>query len=308
MPTKAEVLFESLQEPSALMSLIGKAEDTDLDCKQWRGDEDGKRLMLAKAVCGFANGDGGIVLLGMRADTRGDEPDLIKETAFFPAPEEVKAKALAIVQADIEPLVQGIRASAVVMDGAGNGVVAILVPSSDGLPHRSKRDWKFHLRSGSSTQNMPLTVLADRFGRRPHSVLTVSVSEPTYRVNPGMSDGSWRSFDMYVSNSGKGVARFPALFLQPSTRLQRNAYGIPLWAEEGTGSMGLSYRGGPKDVIYPDEVRKVITLYHRACNLESGIADFDELRIACKAVCLDSPTTDSEVIVEGASAVDVRRS
>ena len=302
MPTAPDVLYDRLQDPAEVAALFGTAEDTILDCKQWLGDEKGKRSMLAKAVSGFANGDGGVIVLGLVADSHGkDDPDLIKGAAYVQAPHEVKAKVMSFLQSDVEPLIQGLRVDVVPMETNGAGVVLVLVPSQDGLPVRSKQDWKFYLRSGSSTQNMPMTVLADRFGRRPNSLLEVSLSEVRYGETPGFSEGGWRSFDLCVTNMGRGVARFPALFVKPSTHLQRHTYGMPLWSEEGDGTW-MSYRGTPKDVIYPGESRKVVTLYQRDRRQEGGVFDFDRLVLTCKTVCLDSPELIEDLILEADSS------
>src|SRR5215831_8596418 len=80
MPNIAGQLFESLSSPAAIHALIGKTEDLHLDCKVWPFKDDDAQKMIAKAACGFANADGGVIVVGLRAKAAPskDEPDQIQ--------------------------------------------------------------------------------------------------------------------------------------------------------------------------------------------------------------------------------------
>jgi predicted HTH transcriptional regulator len=80
MSLRAEKLFDQLQHPGAIEALIGTSEDADFDCKIWRGAGDAK-ASISKAACGFANATGGVIVIGMKAQGRGKEPDLVTEAA-----------------------------------------------------------------------------------------------------------------------------------------------------------------------------------------------------------------------------------
>lgn len=299
MPTAPEALFDSLHSTENVRALTGTSEDSILDCKQWLGDEKSKRLMIAKAVSGFANGDGGVVVVGLIAESRGkDDPDLIKGPAYVAAPEEVKAKILSYIQADVEPMIQSLKIAVVRMESDNCGVVIVLVPSQDGLPVRSKQDWKFYLRSGSSTQNMPLTVLADRFGRRPHAELRASFSEPRIESLPGAGVRWARVVDLYVENTGRGLARFPVLLLYRDSNFVpfKHPYGgAPehLWPLSNADVSWMSFRGGAEAVVYPGEKLRICRVDQATYTEPGASPKFAQAFLHIGAMCEGAPVVEN---------------
>ena len=55
--------FQQLQDVAGIQSLIGQTEDLHLDCKEWPVRDDDAQRTLAKAVSGFANADGGCLVI-----------------------------------------------------------------------------------------------------------------------------------------------------------------------------------------------------------------------------------------------------
>jgi predicted HTH transcriptional regulator len=170
MPTRAEALYGSLQNASAIKGLINETEDAHLDCKEWPSKDEEAQKMLAKAVCGLANAEGGVLVIGMKAESRPkDEPDVISAPAPVHDVAMVKSRVLNLVGNLVEPGVAGVNAKEV-RDGKGAkaGFVVVLVPPSDGPPHRSRKDWKFYQRIGSGTFPMEYFQIEEKFSRRPH--------------------------------------------------------------------------------------------------------------------------------------------
>ena len=54
-----EELVKLLQSVAEIKALTGTTEDLHLDCKIWPPNDAQK--VLAKALCGFANSDGGVI-------------------------------------------------------------------------------------------------------------------------------------------------------------------------------------------------------------------------------------------------------
>ena len=68
--------------------------------------------------------------------------------------------------------------------GSESGFVIVLVPSTDGPPCRSRKDWKFYQRISSGTYPMEYFQIADLFGKRQRPVLELHLVERG-------AEGSW---------------------------------------------------------------------------------------------------------------------
>jgi len=272
MAGRAEDLYRQLQSAEAVLKLIGEPEDAHLDCKEWPVKEDDAQKMLAKAVCGMANADGGVLIIGMKAPSaRGDEPDVI--TGAVPVSDRslVRSKVLDLVGKIVEPGIVGLLVNEVPdTPGQASGFVIVYVPKNEGSPHRSRKDWKFYQRIGSSTLPMEYWQIEDAFGKRPHPKLGVTISEAPigedlYR--PLII----RGLTLTVTNEGRGIARFPALILQrPLYFAPPFGLGIPpsKWPFVPTNDKLFSYRGGADNVIYPGESIDVAGLFQNGVGIE----------------------------------------
>ena len=80
-----ELLFQRLHDVAEIYAFVGSPEDLLLECKVWPQKDDDAQEMLAKAFCGFANADGGVMVIGLDARAKGkDDPDLIQEAQPVP--------------------------------------------------------------------------------------------------------------------------------------------------------------------------------------------------------------------------------
>jgi predicted HTH transcriptional regulator len=65
--TTAEDRFLHLQDLPGIQALIGQTEDLHLDCKEWPSRDDDAQRVVPKAISGFANADGGCLVIGAQA-------------------------------------------------------------------------------------------------------------------------------------------------------------------------------------------------------------------------------------------------
>jgi predicted HTH transcriptional regulator len=100
MPTIPDQHFESLTTVAAIHALIGKTEE----------DEDASGL-LPKAACGFANGDGGVIVIGMiaKAGPNKDDPDQIQSPQPVADTTLVKTRIQDLIGQLVEPGIAGVR-------------------------------------------------------------------------------------------------------------------------------------------------------------------------------------------------------
>ncbi len=93
--------------------------------------------VLSKALCGFANADGGVLVIGLEAKSGPgkDDPDLIQQTRPVPDAMAVKSRIENLVGQLVEPGLQGVRLAAVPESpSSSSGFVLVNVPPNRRLP------------------------------------------------------------------------------------------------------------------------------------------------------------------------------
>ena len=180
---------------------------TPLDAKSL---QDSDRTNLRKALSGFANSEGGVILWGLETGkNNGVEapklPDGYADAARFVSLLEDAVSGCTV------PPVPGVRSIRIPLgsDGA-KGLVATLIPSSLIAPHQTTDDSRaYYMRAGSSFQRVPHGVLAGMFGRRPCPALAISqkVTECSSFRNENGYPSVYVKFRLELTNSSSVVAR-----------------------------------------------------------------------------------------------------
>lgn len=186
---------------------------------------DDDRKNLAKAVSGFANSEGGVLIWGIQDATTTPRP--IVDIQDFVA----NLQTLAVQSAD--PVVPNIDVDWIPADGSPeNGFGLIHVPESPLPPHRVNlklREIQKHyfIRSGGEFRIAEHYQLEDMFGRRPKPKL-----ELTTRVVKHQT----KSYTLVVGikNEGRGAAHAPFLAVEVGRPYSVSHYGI-----DGNRQFGL---------------------------------------------------------------------
>jgi hypothetical protein len=237
-------LFERLQSVAEIRALIGTTEDLHLDCKIWPSSDNDAQKILAKALCGFANGDGGVIVIGMEAKggPNKDDPDLIQQAKPVTDALAVKSRIENLVGQLVEPGLEGVRV-ATVFDppDAPSGFVLVDVPATEGLPCRSRKDWRFYLRISAGTLPMEYFQIADMFGKRRRPSLKLYLEPGGIEMRFGQSV---RLLILGIENRGRAVARFPSIQFRRSSGLLVDSFGI-----DGAQGFGLPQRSSDAEWI-----------------------------------------------------------
>jgi schlafen family protein len=302
MSTRAEQLFHQLaSDPAAILALVGKSEDLHLECKEWPARDDDAQRVFAKAACGLANAEGGVLLVGMKAKSVSkDEPDLIDSHAPVADASAVKSRILDLVGQLVEPGIEGIHATEV-NDSvrAKSGFVVVYVPASEGPPKRSRKDWRFYLRVGSGTFAMDYFQIADMFGRRAHPKLELYLEATGAIKGIPYDPALHRYFWLGLSNVGRGLAKFPSIRFKRVGPLTVDRFGL-----DGNGHVGLRERpsdgawitfgGGADDVVYSSTTLKITQLIQRI-QADELIGDFfPQFTFTAEISCEGLPTFVAE--------------
>ncbi len=191
--TRALDIFERLQKGgvSALDALIADREPESLFLDFKRSPRDGADTNLAaddnknlsKAISGFGNSSGGVVVWGVdcRPDSSGIE--VAKKSPLVDA-EGFCTKLQAAISRTTVPPHPGVEMRAFEETGqCRRGYVAVFVPQSSIGPLRSIATNHYHIRIGSDFGLVSHDVLAGMFGRAPQPIVDVNLVSYPVRVD-----------------------------------------------------------------------------------------------------------------------------
>lgn len=205
----------------------GRWEDLQLDFKtsQSSFSKPEDRRVLARAISGFANSAGGLIIWGVDAKRADAEAPLVAITRRPLAdPLLFMNRLQEYAGAATSPLVEGVEHRLVSGDGSGEAFAATYVPESAAGPHMAKLgDDRYYKRTGDRFVKMEHFEVADMFGRRNRPNLQV------WATRRG-------TFDVVVKviNRGRGVAMAPFVALSFP-----GPWGLFQYGLDGAGHFGV---------------------------------------------------------------------
>ncbi|SRR5216684_1156350 len=261
METPAGTLFDAINSEDDIDRLIAsQVEDLYLDFKTKRDhsaglvDEDLQKV-LSKAISGFANADGGLIVLGVDAP-QGKTPEKKPIIPLAEFDQEVNSYIPRATSFGVE----GVRTKRIPLRSGPGGFVLIHVPKSDRAPHCSMKDRRYYQRIGDSFLPMEHYQVADTFGRRHHPNLI-----PYARVRGDVNRRGGIELILGVRNIGRAIGKYPYLSIEEKANFETAPYGL-----SGNGHFGLpplegaqqyrEYKGGADHVIHPEVALDVTKL------------------------------------------------
>jgi hypothetical protein len=236
------------------------------------------RKNLAKAIAGFANSDGGLIVWGVATARNGGVEYATGLEPISPL-STFMAKLNQCTGEAANPTVHGVdHRKIVIRDDCG--VAVTYVPPSDLGPHMAKcGEDRYYRRSGDRFSRMEHFDIADMFGRRPQPVLCVFHRLATGGRGGG-PEGTFRDLTVFVGlrNDGRGLARAPYVALLPKPPYSIDRHGI-----DGNGQFGLDplprsedsvwsrFGGGDGRYIYPGTQLDVAAIRLRVLESDSRV-------------------------------------
>jgi hypothetical protein len=265
-----EKLFEKLDlEYLQEMVTSGEQENQHLEFKTVKSagltDKNDKKN-FAKAMSGFSNANGGLIIWGIRADKDDEGVDCARELK----PVDRVSVLLSTLETHtgqwVDPQILGVRHKLIATDQENEndqGCVVSFVPESDGGPHMSSLEWLYYTRSGSSTYKMTHSQIADRFFRKRAPKLTLHTRVTNLQLMK-VHDDEYVKFELIVGlkNNGKAIAKYPYLSMKVSEPYVINSL-------DGNGHDGLkrlfrrnpldrtSWGAGVETVIHPGTILEI---------------------------------------------------
>jgi hypothetical protein len=225
----------------------GQEENLALDFKLLNSSEftnRDDRKNFAKAISGFANSSGGIVVWGVDCRKNDEGVDCANKIVENENVDILLSRCNELTGTAVSPIVDGVQHKKI-YSSTPKGLVVTLVPESDRGPHMAKLgEDRYYKRSGDSFYRMEHFDIADMFGRRrrPNLVLDYMGKRRT-RIVIG------------IRNDGRGIAIAPYLWVKFPPDHGMNPYG-----SDGNGNWNLpplisrgltAFSGTTQQVIHP---------------------------------------------------------
>ena len=153
-----------------------RSEELFIDYKKSADDGSGTKLHhtdrvhLAKAISGFGNSEGGIVVWGVTCQHDPVVGDVPTGIAPLGNPKRFVSWLEGAVSGCTLPPHVGVRHHAIEQASGGNGFVVTYIPQSPRAPHQcviEPHRFRYYLRAGSNFDHVPHGLLAGLFGQRP---------------------------------------------------------------------------------------------------------------------------------------------
>ena len=185
------------------------SEELFLDFKRSSDNGGGRRLSqtdrnnLAKAISGFGNSEGGVIIWGVDCSKDFDGADVAKAKVPITNVARYVSWLNSAVSGCTIPPHSGVRSKALPADLEGNGFVRTLISKSNNAPHQMVGKLRYYIRAGSDFVPTPHGVLAGMFGRRPQPNVF-----PMFTVAPAEAIGNEIHFEagFLIRNEGPGIA------------------------------------------------------------------------------------------------------
>lgn len=250
--SRAEDIYKRIQSEGEVaindFILSRSSEELFLDFKRSSDHGAGRTLHqndrnnLAKAISGFGNSEGGVIIWGIDCSSDQVGADVARSRSPIQDVDRFRSLIENAISGCTTPAHNGIQNFVFKTNGA-EGYVITLIPKSNSAPHQTVLDSQYYMRAGSSFCRVPHAILSGMFGRRPQPWVYL-----TYTIGPAVAqDGGYLcQIGLTMYNGGLGIAR--DLFLNAEILElpgdQCTARFIPKEANNWDGSIAFNYKLG----------------------------------------------------------------
>lgn len=187
---------------------------------------DNDRTNFAKAISGFGNSEGGVILWGVDCRNQADRGDVASTKFPIQDPTRFLSWLEGAISGCTMPSHPMIRQIAIEIPSTNTGFVATYIAKSHLAPHQSLRHTQYFIRAGSDFVPTPHAVLAGLFGRRPqpfvfhcwgHTPVNLAAGRAAFDIDFVLaSRGPGLARDLYVNMLLSGPSGGTEIFVQPN--------------------------------------------------------------------------------------------
>lgn len=277
-------LFNKIDE-SMLTSFIKekKEENLYIEFKTISGAKLSRddRKNFAKALSGFANSSGGLLIWGIEARKNREGIDCAIKKEPIDSLSLLISKLNEYTGEVVSPNVEGVHHKKILI-GNDKGFAVTIVPESDMGPHMANAgETRYFKRSGDSFYKMEHFDIEDMFGRRKNPKLSLYNKLEKIGSNSD-SEGKYYTCSLVVGieNNGRGTAKYPYISM-----LVNKPYIISTWGLDGNGNTGLPmlpssskdayfrFGGSADNVIHSNSILEITKINFQIRENKSGFKD-----------------------------------
>ena len=191
--SRAEDIFQKLiyfgEDALDEFIINRQTEELFLDFKQ--AVSDGKnfktlhkddRRNLAKAISGFGNSEGGVIIWGVECARDVEIGDVAQAKVKVQNVHRFLSWLENAISGCTIPSHNGVRNHIISTDKDGNGYVATYIPKSEITPLMTTSNSTIYIRSGSNNVPAPYAVIAGMFGKRPQPDIELLIEDKTLDI------------------------------------------------------------------------------------------------------------------------------
>lgn len=234
MSENIDPIIKKLKEHglSALNDIIAQRESEKffIDFKLTQKDDysnqrtlfDSDRKNLAKAISGFGNSEGGLIIWGI--DASGHTDDYAKSIRPIKGIDNFKSLLESFVSLLTVPVHKKVE-SFILRTGKNDGVAITIIPKDNDRPYQNISDYKYYMRAGDSFVPVPHGVLQGMFGHTPQSDVfwMYNISDkPQVKANKAM----FFQAGLMAVNNGLGIGKDIYGFARVWTPGDKSTIGI----------------------------------------------------------------------------------
>lgn len=258
---------------------------------------------FAKAISGFANSIGGIIVWGVEA--RKNDQGIDCACGF----KEITSLSLFLSKLNeftgqfVDRIVEGIEHKKIVTSD-DKGFVVTVVPESNAGPHMAKAgEDRYYKRSGGSFYKMEHFDIEDMFGRRkkPKLSLRTDIIQTEKESGPR---GTFFECGIVVNieNFGRGIAKYISLALKVNSPYTIGQYGLDSFGRFGINRLGPVGRWqvrfiGNTNIFIHSEAFLEITIIKR--KILEGCTQLEDLEIEYEIMAEEMKAVRDKKIIKG---------
>lgn len=212
---RAEELFRSIQtngiQAIEQFILDRRSEELFLDFKRSADDGNLKNLHdndlknYGRAISGFGNSSGGVIVWGIDCSDLGDGADIARAKKPVEDPKRFVSWLEKKTSGRTLPMHPGVVHHAIEIPGSSKGYVISLIPKSDWVPHQEINSKCYFMRVGSNFEPVPHGILEGFFGRRVQAKIVHKYL--IKGVKPNHYENLEIQFGISLRNEGRGLAK-----------------------------------------------------------------------------------------------------
>jgi hypothetical protein len=213
---RAEDIFNAIQTDGlkAIDQFIAdrKSEELFLDFKRSADDGNAKSLHqndlnnYGKAISGFGNSSGGVIVWGIDCSALGDGADVARAKKPIHDPKRFLSWLENRTSGRTLPAHPGVIHHAIEIPLSSQGFIISLIPKSDWAPHQEINSRCYYMRVGSNFDPVPHGILEGFFGRRIQAKIVHKFLSK--QVLPQGNGIIKVVFSIGLRNEGKGLGKY----------------------------------------------------------------------------------------------------